>query len=84
MVNNVGDFTKVVQDAASYYVSEYLLNSSNNSDFAKGFRDGHLRFMKWLEQSPSADQRQLGECIDVLLREYGNVQRAELQYEDNN
>ena len=83
MVKNINEFPERVQNAAKEYVSAYL-RTEGDSDFVKGFRDGHLWMMKILEQSQDESSRQLAECIDVLLFEHMMVQSAEYAYENAN
>ena len=83
MVKNLNGFPEIVQNAAKEYVSAYL-RMEGDTDFVKGFRDGHLWMMKILEQSQDESSRQLAECIDVLLFEHMMVQSAEYAYENAN
>ncbi len=61
-----------------------LLRMEGESDFVKGFRDGHLWMMKIIEQSEDESCRQLAECIDILLFEHMMVESAEYAYENAN
>jgi hypothetical protein len=83
MVKNINVFPERVQNAAKEYVSAYL-RMEDESDYVKGLRDGHLQFMKIIEQSRDETSRQLAECIDILLFENMMVESAEYTYENAN
>ena len=83
MVKNINVFPERVQNAAKEYVSAYL-RMEDESDYVKGLRDGHLQFMKIIEQSRDEASRQLAECIDILLFENMLVESAEYAYENAN
>jgi len=53
------EFPDIIQKAAIDYVSAYFRDSS--------FRDGHLRFMRFLDNSSTSNAKELAECIDAAL-----------------
>ena len=75
MVKTLDQFDPHMVEVARGYVAAY--------DKLSEVRELHVMVMRALDAG-DADQRQLGECIDVILFERGLVQRAEMEQENDN
>lgn len=75
MVKTLDQFDANTVEVARGYVTAYEKNSQ--------VREVHLIVMRALD-SGEPDQKQLAECIDVILFERGLVQRAEMEQENDN
>ena len=75
MVKTLDQFDPHMVEVAQGYVAAYEKHSE--------VREVHLIVMRALD-SGEPDQKQLAECIDVILFERGLVQRAEMEQENDN